>query len=362
MHETLTKCKDERTTQIKCSITQNVSGHVRIENGDTVIEGKNKITKLGILDLINYISSQSHGNDNVTKNRYPSHPGYQWVYLGTDTTTPTTKSTTALTAPIGSPTKNIGTISYATTPTGGYAASWAFTFNPNTVTGTVGEIGLYLPVRANSLYAALGSYGWDNYLMWSRFAVADGEFDAFTIDTTKPIIITWTLLFQADTNLTDRAAMTLANWCSQTDDEGNRWGPSVNFNSAPTGAYSRMVLGTDTETSNTPSMTALTAPIGTAPGTAASSQAIGTYQIDEGHYKISYVANWRPGSISGTVGEIGLYLMASATWSGVSGSLAPGGPYLWARRCVADEHFEAFEIDTSKNLTIVWEMHFNFET
>lgn len=201
MQKTLTKSEKDGKTHIKCEVRNLITGHVRIQNGDQVIEGKNKLTRQMMLTLINWFTSQLGTDNQATLNRSYTSLDYIWMYLGTDTTTPTNNTTSALTAAIG------------------------------------------------------------------------------TAPGTKPTMIT------------------SFSWTANTNE-----------------------------------------------------------------YNIGWTATWFPGTVTGTVGEIGLYLMASATWSGVSGSLAPGGPYLWARRCVADEHFEAFEIDTSKNLTIVWEMHFNFET
>jgi len=121
------------------------------------------------------------------------------IYLGTDIAIPTAYNTTALTFPIGiapgtAPNTLIGSTS---NPSNGvFQITMTATWNSGTVSGTVGEIALYLNVlTAGNLKA----FGWSaNYqpgaaILASRLSVADGSFEAFLIDDTKPLVVTWTL-------------------------------------------------------------------------------------------------------------------------------------------------------------------------
>ncbi len=362
MSITLTKTQNENAINIRCDVRSLVSGHVRIENGDQVIEGKNKLTKAYLNTLMNYLSAGSNQNDNTTQGLRRDNRDYMWVYLGTDTTTPTNGSTTGLTAPIGSPTKcsSIKT-TYWANGTNIYFQYMA-TFDPGSVSGTVGEMGLYLYCMGADMYPVAQTYSNQGAYLCSRYAVADSEFDSFTIDTTKPVVVTWIHKIAATDTFNNYFAYTWANILMCGDDSAHTpW--TYGWEAVtPTTMCSYMVLGSDVSTVNTPGMTALTTPIGSGVGTKPTSQQRSTTKIGDSDYKISLTSVWRPGIISGTVGEIGLYLYGCASIAGMGGLFTPTGPYFMARRSVADEHFEAFAIDNSKNLVITWEIHLTFET
>lgn len=354
MHETLTKTRVE-TQHIEIDAAVLVSGHVRIENGDTVIEGKNKITSRLLRDLVNFIGGQSFPDNQGICNYFYNNTSYTYVYLGTDTTTPTNSSSEALIAPIGSPTKCSAITSTSWTTGDAYYVQWMATFNPGTVTGTVGEMGLYLRAGGASLISFGGTFSVGVDAMVARYAVADSEFSAFTIDPTKPVIVAWTFKFETDLILLNRGVATLASHVAATYD-ANTACPCYNWTSLTT----YQVLGTDTTTKNTAGMSALVTPIGTAPGTKPNTQSGSIVQTAVGDYKLNLTSVWNAGSVSGTVGEIGLYLYGNPTFRGVGEYMYTDSAILWARLSHADGHFESFAIDTGKNLTITWQMRFLF--
>jgi len=135
---------------------------VKIINGNTVIEGKNKITSRLLRDLANFIGGHTFPDNQGTLNRYYNNPAGNWVYLGTDLTTPTNASTDALISPIG-PTK-CQTISSTAWQTGNaFYVQWMATFNPGTVSGVVGEMGLYLQCGGASLNSFMSTYNINGY-------------------------------------------------------------------------------------------------------------------------------------------------------------------------------------------------------
>jgi len=120
----------------------------------------------------------------------------------------------------------------------------------------------------------------------------------------------------------------------------------------------RIYLGTDTTTTTTHGMTALASPIGTAPGTPPDSlSGANITNPSTGEWKTSFTAVWLAGSISGTVGEMALYLRP---FNNLTPGWSEGGvtkpEAMVSRLSVADGDFTAFTIDTSKSLTVEWEL------
>lgn len=124
----------------------------------------------------------------------------------------------------------------------------------------------------------------------------------------------------------------------------------------------KMYLGQDTTTATSHNLTALTDPIGSAPGTEPNT----TYGENisnpaTGEWKTAFVAIWNAGTVSGTVGEVALYLRAfdnmTAEWTG-----SRTYPRVMVSRIAsADGSFSPFTIDTSKSLTVYWEVVMTFE-
>jgi len=124
------------------------------------------------------------------------------MYIGSDTTTKTTASMTALVNPIGTaPGRGPnGRNNSMANLANGSAVTYSATWNPGTVSGTIGEMALYgsatstyytgsLPELTSDLNMNSGS------VMLSRLSVADGDFSAFTINTSYPLVIAWTIQF-----------------------------------------------------------------------------------------------------------------------------------------------------------------------
>lgn len=341
--------------------TVNVSGTVRIENGDNVFEYDNKITGVALA----YFTSIFAGHvmtDRTFQNYRWSTVANNFVVLGTDTTHPTLWNTTALTSPIGTApgTKPVA-MNAATSQLGNdFFLTWLFTFPAGTMAGTVGEMAFYwntngglcannanLPVAGSSLN--------------SRLSVADGEMAPWLIDSQKPIIITWTYKFTSDGRLLAPALMNLLNISTSSWDASNYSLMSYNWGAKSTW----MVIGQDQVTpNNIGTTTGLTTPMNTGAGTGtkASSQVLTTSNPSNGVYKCTWSATWNAGTITAgsTLGEIGLFLVG---WNYLQAYYFSGNTttaYLHARLSSAQGHFTAQAIDSTKPLTVSWTITFTF--
>ena len=166
-----------------------ISGKVRIENGDIIIDGKNHFTDPMMKTIVSFLGA-------AKGSRYGSLSVYSWnIYLGSDTTTATTHDMTALVSPIGtSPTEPNTKHGVLSNPEPSiwrvvYTAVW----DGGSVGGTLGELGLYLKTTS---YFDFGIWGWycnTGPEMVSRLASADGAFTAFAINTSEPLSVTWTI-------------------------------------------------------------------------------------------------------------------------------------------------------------------------
>ena len=346
---TLTHLKDE--TRASCDIGVKISGHVRITNGSTVIEGKNKITAYLLMTLCRYMTCHQLGANHNPNYNFVGMGSY--IALGTDTTTPTTNGTTGLAAPIGAPTKanTQGTNGWTSGNT--HINQWDAVWNPGTVSGTVGELGLFLSIR-NTLGAVQEYPNPTGYHLAARFAVADSEFTSFTIDSTKPVVINWQMKVETDGKLVAHGLTTLASFLFCTNMTTNHGGWSASWIIR----NSFLTLGTNTDTGNTASMTSLVSPIGLGYGTVPNSQAISMDSPSEGSYRVTWTSTWNAGTVSGTVGEIGFRGYGCTTL--ITGTMITAQyAFLW-RLCHADEHFQSFAIDTAKALTVSVNMVFTW--
>jgi hypothetical protein len=125
----------------------------------------------------------------------------------------------------------------------------------------------------------------------------------------------------------------------------------------------KMYLGTDTTTPTTTGMTALVSPIGAAPGTAPSSL-WGTDRANPspGVWNFKASASWGAGTISGTVGEIGLYFrpfdVITYQWSETN---VTKSRVMISRLSSADGDFTPVAIDPLKSFTVEWEVRISYE-
>lgn len=118
-----------------------------------------------------------------------------------------------------------------------------------------------------------------------------------------------------------------------------------------------IVLGSDVLTPTTFDMSALFIPIGGGIGTAPNTTGGDGITTDgNGNYKMDFFSTWNAGTVSGRVGELGLYLRPFTVLTPQWNSANAPGQALCSRLAVADGAFDAFEIDTSRSLTVKWEV------
>jgi len=172
-----------------------IRGTVKIENGEHIVIDRNHWVGQGLELIGAYLIINGQGNYAATG------PISNWnIYIGSDTSTVTTVSMTSLATPIGTPpgtapnSKSFSGIYYATSSTP-IVLSYVATWNAGTVSGTLGETGLYL----YDFYYSYGtkpltneSYA-SNPALVSRLSAADSSFTAFTINTAAALTVTWTV-------------------------------------------------------------------------------------------------------------------------------------------------------------------------
>ncbi len=126
----------------------------------------------------------------------------------------------------------------------------------------------------------------------------------------------------------------------------------------------QMYLGTDTTTPTLYSTIALTSPIGTSPGTAPNTTGGSVTNPSTALFRILFSATWNAGTVSGTVGEMALYLrlMSSAIQSFGWSKYAPATESLQlaSRLAVADGSMSSFAINTGSPLTVNWIIQFSY--
>lgn len=186
-----------------------VEGIVEVTNGNNHFVAHNKATGNMLMTLASFVAMNgiSYGSNNTIKMmsyNWTSNDGSTYMVIGSDATHPTLYNMSNLTAPIGTPpgTKpNSQSFATANPSNGVYRVVYTATWNGGTVAGTVGEIGLYLNA-VPSLQTAGWSfqtnntvYGNGSTVMTNRLSAADSDFTAFTIDTTVPLVIAWTIQF-----------------------------------------------------------------------------------------------------------------------------------------------------------------------
>jgi hypothetical protein len=177
-----------------------VRGTVKIENGKHMVIGRNHWVAQGLETIGGFLTNNGYyyysSPNNYFGGNYIYGAVYNWnIYIGSDTSTPTMVSTTALAAPIGT---TPGTAPNSKSYSGTYYSSsttpvvivYAATWNAGTVSGTLGEAGLYLYIDTNTLTNGTAA---TNPGLASRLSAADGSFTAFTINTAAALTVTWTV-------------------------------------------------------------------------------------------------------------------------------------------------------------------------
>ena len=151
----------------------------------------------------------------------------------------------------------------------------------------------------------------------------------------------------AENHFTDEMMKMLVSFlAAKAEDQVDRPLPTSSWN---------MYIGTDTDTATTHSMTQLVSPIGTAPGTEPNSKSGALTNPSPGVWRVVYSATWDAGTVSGTVGEVALYLTTTDHFSFEDSNwYCNAGANMVSRLSVADSAFSAFTIDESKPFTVTW--------
>ena len=121
-------------------------------------------------------------------------------------------------------------------------------------------------------------------------------------------------------------------------------------------------LGIDTNTTTKYNTTALTTPIGTAPGTVANIKTGSTSNPSNGVFRVTFTTTWNPATLgSATVGEMALYFSIRGILQGF-GWVTDGTEtkQLASRLAVADGAFTAFTINPVNPVTVNWTIQYSF--
>jgi len=177
-----------------------ITGKVEITNGPKHAGPYRNHFVNNTLNALGYIllSNWNEYTNNSVPQTYTIAPLYpQTMYLGTNTTVTTFPNMKGLVAPIGT-SPGTGPNNWSVSNgsiTNGYQVVYTATWNAGTVSGTIGEMALY-GLAINYILTGTNGTSWTgNTVMLSRLSVADGDFSAFTINTTYPLVIAWTVQF-----------------------------------------------------------------------------------------------------------------------------------------------------------------------
>jgi hypothetical protein len=175
-----------------------IRGTVKIENGKHIAIGRNHWVAQGLEAIGSFLVWNGYVLNSANGGGTTPYYGalYSWnIYLGSDTSTATTVSMTSLVSPIGTApgtgpnTKSYSGVYYSTSTTP-VVLTWIAAWNAGTVSGTLGETGLYLYIDTNTLTNGATA---SNPGLASRLSAADGSFAAFTINTAAALTVTWTV-------------------------------------------------------------------------------------------------------------------------------------------------------------------------
>jgi NDP-sugar pyrophosphorylase family protein len=169
-----------------------IRGTVKIENGEHIVVGMNHWVAQGLETIGSFLINTTQNGSTASIGGAVS----SWnIYIGSDTSTPTTVGMTLLVSPIGNapgtaPNTKSYSGAYYSSSTIPVVITWMATWNAGTVSGTLGEVGLYLYINTNGLTNGTTA---SNPGLASRLSAADGSFTAFTINTAAALTVTWTV-------------------------------------------------------------------------------------------------------------------------------------------------------------------------
>jgi len=121
-----------------------------------------------------------------------------------------------------------------------------------------------------------------------------------------------------------------------------------------------IVLGLDTVTPTYHNMTGLYMPIGSGVGTAPNFTSGDGIFEKNGAFYVDFISTWNKETVSGRVGELGLYLRPFVNINAMGTGTQSTPQAMCSRLAAADDTFTPFYIDSSKSLTVVWEVSIDY--
>jgi len=180
-----------------------IRGSVTIRNGDKiyVIKAHNRVVSQGIKMLIqvlgNTVATANFSNEGFSQS-FPTGAANTRMRIGSDIANATTEGMTALSSE-NTTDRNSASVVLSKISAGHYRVAWNSTWNAGTVSGTCGEIGLYLSGLTPLADGALPvtnlavTYATTTPYLFARLASASGDFVSFTINAAAPLSIEWDL-------------------------------------------------------------------------------------------------------------------------------------------------------------------------
>lgn len=181
-----------------------IRGVVDITNGSYHQRARNHFVNYILYQLGNFMATggtSSGGWTYGTANNWYVYPFTKaHMEIGSDTVTPTTFTTSDLVSPLSGGTAPTSQSGSTQTIANGCAVNYTGEWQPNTVSGTVGEMGLFLCTGTTlnafpTVSSTMTMNGTQVPILSSRLSEADGDFVSFVIDVTKPLTINWTVSF-----------------------------------------------------------------------------------------------------------------------------------------------------------------------
>lgn len=164
----------------------------------------------------------------------------------------------------------------------------------------------------------------------------------------------------AQNRIVSQGMRLLMTWLFSVSNVNNYGGGSILFSTQT--VYSRMRFGSDTTHATTEDMIALSNEITTDRNTAG----VTLSKVASGQYRVAWVSTWNAGTVSGTLGEVGLFLTGITPYADASLPLTnqspsvSSSPYLFSRLSSASGDFASFTINAAVPLTIEWRLEFTF--
>ena len=176
-----------------------IKGEFNIKNGNTNKNVKNKFVDRGILGILFPLVCRHDGT-----NRHGYARNYN-IRVGSNTDTSTGREMESLIDTIGG-TQNETDIN-VTQDGDNYTIKYTATWESGSLSGTLGEVGIFLYLPDDRLHASYtsrsptynsSSHMGDTDTMFSRICEADGDFTSFVIDEEEPLSVEYKLTLTYD--------------------------------------------------------------------------------------------------------------------------------------------------------------------